>query len=203
MKRNTLFFASVLLLIIFISSCNQPQKEEKVFGELDREAIAADTTMQTNIEASYEYVKDHPFKGNRIFSIINGGYTGFKDAIVAEKISMTDLDTIIILKLHNELITNTFLTDFDNNSSPEIHIITRPKGEKYFINYILIQNGKKWSTQKVSLEKMMDGYEQDEKWSINENSLLLEFPNTTALRRIHFKLKNNRFVTEKSDSIFK
>jgi hypothetical protein len=212
MISNRVIFFLLVIFYLSLHSCSNNPKKENAFGNIDLEAIAADTTMQSNIEASYEYVKDHPFRGNRVFSVINGGYTGFKDAIVAERITMSDFDTLVILELDNELIEQSYVTDFNDDRSPEIMVITRPKGGKYFVNYIVSKKGQNWGTQRISLEQMMSGYDKKgANWTLYTAMLQLEYPYFNApsdtlssgISRIYFKLKNNRFVAEKTDSIFK
>lgn len=212
MSISKISFFLLSLFFLFFNSCSNKAKPENTFGSIDLEAIAADTTMQSNIEASYEYVKDHPFRGNRVFSVINGGYTGFKDAIVAERITMLDFDTLVILELDNELIEQSYVTDFDDDRSPEIMVITRLKGGKYFVNYIVTKKGEGWSAQRMSLEQMMKGYyRKGANWTLDTEMLQLEYPYfktptdtlNSGISRIYFKLKNNRFVAEKTDSIFK
>jgi hypothetical protein len=59
---------------------------------------------------------------------------------------------------------------------------------------------------------MMSGYDMNgANWNLDSELLQLEYPYFNApsdtlssgISRIYFKLKNNRFVAEKSDSIFK
>lgn len=69
MISNRVIFFLLVIFYLSLHSCSNNPKKENAFGNIDLEAIAADTTMQSNIEASYEYVKDHPFRGNRVFSV--------------------------------------------------------------------------------------------------------------------------------------
>ncbi|MBS1625985.1 MAG: hypothetical protein JST83_18335 [Bacteroidetes bacterium] len=50
-----LFFCFAIIISILLTSCQDHKPDIETFGQIDSAAIAADTTMQVNMERSYEY----------------------------------------------------------------------------------------------------------------------------------------------------
>lgn len=137
-----------LLLIpcsLLLFSCSGKKDKTPSYGNLDFDAIAADTTMQLNFEASYEYVKDHNFKGT-LYSVVSGGFTGFENVLVIKRENVTNYDTLAVLKNDSLFrLTESFLSASRNENFPDIHLIYSKTGDTVKQQKKLVFSGEKWS----------------------------------------------------------
>src|SRR5690606_5144217 len=111
-KKSSVFRLFLFLIFPFlISSCSGKKDKTPSYGNLDFDAVAADTTMQLNFEASYEYVKDHNFKGT-LYSVVSGGFTGFENVLVIKRENVTNYDTLAVVKSDTLYrLTESFLSE--------------------------------------------------------------------------------------------
>ena len=126
-----------------LASCTNKKDKTPTYGDLNFEAVAADTTMQNNIEASDEYTKDYNF-GNVQYSIAWGGFTGFENVLVTERKSINELDTIAIVKTDsNYRLTNSFIKAENRQKMPEFLLVfTRKTDSTEKKKTVLFSNGK-------------------------------------------------------------
>ncbi len=196
--------ASMAFLIL--NAC-KPKDDKATFGELDLAQIAADTSMQTTIEASFEFVKDLPFKNSEVYSVVNGGYTGFKDVLITKKRTVTLYDTLGIITLDNERIIQAFLTDLDSNNSPEIHIVVEVPQSKLQYDRVMIYANQQWREVKMDISYQGLNPTGTHEWTtvspflVHKFSIYDKSDTTIKGNAIHyFKLKNNTFILEKSEA---
>ncbi len=197
-------FASMVLFVL--NACKNKDTTDE-FGEVDLAQIAADTTMQSTIEGSFEFVKDLHFKNSEVYSIVNGGYTGFKDVLITKRRTISIYDTLGTITLENERIVQAFLTDFDDNNSPEIHIIVAEPMSKLQYDRILILDNQKWREAKINISYSGFNPTGTHEWTSTTPFLVHKFSiydksDTTIKGNAtqYFKLKNNTFILEKSEA---
>lgn len=138
---------SYVFCFLLASCTGKKDKTPTYEGRIDFDAIASDTIMQNNIEVSYEYVKDHNF-GNTQYSIASGGFTGFENVLVIKREDVTDYDTIAVVKQDSPYrLTESFLSDNDQNNLPEIHLVFTKIGDTLKQEKQVIFLGGKWRTK--------------------------------------------------------
>jgi hypothetical protein len=194
------------MLLFFFNACKNKDTTEK-FGEVDLAEIAADTTMQSTIEGSFEFVKDLQFKNREVYSIVNGGYTGFKDVLITKRRTISIYDTLGVITLESERIVQAFLTDLDENNSPEIHIIVAAPMSKLQYDRVLVFDNQKWKEAKMDIPYSEFNLTGIHEWTSENPFLIHTFSiydkSDTAIRGSatqYFKLKNNTFILEKSEA---
>lgn len=194
-------------MVLFVLNACKNKDNTAEFGEVDLAQVAADTTMQATIEGSFEFVKDLSFKNSEVYSIVNGGYTGFKDVLITKRRSISIYDTLGIITLDTERIVQAFLTDLDENNSPEIHIIVSDPMSKLQFDKVLIYDNQKWREAKMEIPYKGFNPTGIHEWTSTVPFLVHKFTiydkNDTTIKgnaTQYFKLKNNIFILEKSEA---
>jgi len=196
-----------LVVLFCLSACDS--KTEPKQDDIDMVAVAKDTAMQVIIDNSFEYVKDHSFE-NRRFTVITGGYTNFKDVMVAESKGSINSDTLYYLKTDSaERITGSFVSDLDANHSPEIHLLIRNKNTKKVADRVIALVNNKWREIPIVDDREVVARESsNDEWFVNGNLLVRKYPNydkgldtAKGTTWLYYKLKNNIFTLEKSEAV--
>ncbi len=83
MDKHSVHIVFALFIGLILCACKPKSDGIEHLGNIDKEAIAADTTTQVIIDNSFEFVKDLDFKDRR-FTVLTGGYVDFKQVVVVE-----------------------------------------------------------------------------------------------------------------------
>ncbi len=125
--KNHFSFGLWALSFAILASCSGKKDKTPTYGDLDFDAIAADTAMQSKFEASYEYTQDHNF-GKVQYGVASGGFTEFENVLVTERKSVGEFDTIAIVKADsNYRLSNSFIEDKNGDNLPEIRLVFSSK----------------------------------------------------------------------------
>ena len=134
MKR-LLYLATCALCFV---SCNQNNSQTPVAGSFDSTAIALDTTMQKNIEASYEFAKTLTVNEKLVYDIRGyGGPASKGEFAILRRGADNKTDTVMRGK-RDGIITDAYLTDSNKNHRMEVYIIIEnplKKNSKKVIRY--------------------------------------------------------------------
>ena len=127
MKQQFCFLLFAFCFVILASCSGKKDKTQTIQGDIDFNTISADTTMQNNIEHSYEYVKDYSF-GNAQYSIVWGGFTGFDNVLIIKREDVTQQDTLAVVKCDTLYrLADSFIEDKNQDKTPEIRLVFAEK----------------------------------------------------------------------------
>jgi hypothetical protein len=197
-----------LFSFLFFTSC--VQKNDKSQEDLsDKEAIAADTSMQVMIEKSFEFVKDYNFNNKHVYSVVHGGFTAYKNVLILEKKSVNNYDTIFIFKIPiDEKLNNVFLTDFSKADVPVFNVVCQKKEGGFLTHYTIEKIQSKWVQKTLSTPL----FYSENIIEIDNNSEAIiyyrKLKNETNsdkqfVEKVELVLRNDRFVVQKIDTVLK
>ena len=126
---KNLLYISVLLLAL--GACNNgPTDKTPVYGDVDTNAIAADTLVQKAIETSYEYHKTLVVNSNLVYDVIgNGNSKARGEYMVIKRFNEAGRDTLIRRERKGPIL-NAWVADIDGNKNNEIYLVA-DSGAKY------------------------------------------------------------------------
>lgn len=127
---SQLVIASFSLLLL--SSCQDRRPTIDTFGELDSLKVAADTTMQVNMDRSYEYQKSLAESDSVVYDFLaydkpkGSSSPDWESKFIVIRRTRSTQDTII-KDSRTGRIQNVFLTDMNDNGRSEILFYEYPK----------------------------------------------------------------------------
>lgn len=199
-------FHSILALFIGLvcSACTPKSDGIEHLGNIDKEAIAADTTTQVNIDNSFEYVKDLDFKDRR-FTVLTGGYVDFKRVVIVETKADKQVDTLFFLSPDSVTrIVHSFITDLDGDKLPELHLLFKHMPSNAISDSVVLNNRGVWKKAVFESSKKVIGVEWFVKdgFLVEKGNLLNNTKDTVqGYEWLYFKLKNNIFKPEKAEAV--
>lgn len=135
----------ILAVSLFLSACNNgTTNKTPVYGEIDSNAIAADTIVQKAIESSYEFHKTLVVNPKLVYDVIGIGKSKARgEYMVIKRFNENDRDTLIRRERTGPIV-NTFVADIDGNKNNEIYIVA-DSGTQY------LQGVEEWNDGKPIL----------------------------------------------------
>lgn len=204
MDIRSVHIVFALFIGLILSACKSKSDGIEHLGNIDKEAIAADTATQVIIDNSFEFVKDLDFKDRR-FTVLTGGYVDFKQVVVVETKANKQIDTLYHLSPDSVTrIVNAFVTDLDANKSPELHLIFKHTPSNLLSDSVVLSYGGRWSKATFYTDKKVAGVEWTVKdgFLVEKGKLLNNTKDTVqGYEWLYFKLKNNNFKPEKAEAV--
>lgn len=126
---------SVLLTLTFIllTGCQDHQPPIENFGQLDSAQVAADTTMQVNMDRSYEYQRSLPESDTVVYDFLaydkpkGSSSPEWESKFIVIRRTRSDQDTII-RDARSGTVQQLWLSDLNSNGRSEIFFYEYPKG---------------------------------------------------------------------------
>ncbi len=204
MHKCNVHIVLALFIGLILSACKPKSDGIEHLGNIDKEAIAADTTTQVIIDNSFEYVKDLDFKDRR-FTVLTGGYVEFKQVVVVETKANNSIDTLYHLSPDSVTrIVDAFITDLDANKSPELHLIFKHIPSNAVSDSVVLNYSGRWTKATFETNKKVVGVEWAVKdgFLVEKGNLLNNTKDTVqGYEWLYFKLKNNNFKPEKAEAV--
>jgi hypothetical protein len=121
---------------ILLYGCKgKPTNQAANFGDLDSSKIAADTTMQANMDLSYEYQKTLKESDSVVFDFLAydrpqpGNDKVWESKFLLIRRTKTAQDTVI-KGSRSDVVKNIWISDLDKNGKPEIMFYEYPRASK-------------------------------------------------------------------------
>ena len=129
--RSCLFFLSAFALLL--SGC-QDHKDPSIenFGQIDSSLIAADTTMQVNMDRSYEFQKTLVKNDTEVYDFLaydkpkGSSSPEWESKFIVIRRTTSASDTVI-KDIRSGIVRSLWLSDLDENGKPEIMFYEYPK----------------------------------------------------------------------------
>ena len=122
---------SAILLPALLSSCQGHKPDIDTFGQLDSAAIAADTTMQVNMDRSYEYLRTFAEGDTVAYDLLaydkpqNSSGLEWESKFIIIRRAKGVQDTIAKEPRQGK-VRSAWLSDLDHNGRSEFFFYTRP-----------------------------------------------------------------------------
>ena len=212
---SRIFFSALIIFVCLFSACSPPPAPKAdTFGELDSARIAADTSMQANMDLSYEYQKSLILNDSVVFDFLAYDRPSLSDAkkwegkfIVIQRTS-TRQDTIIRGSRFGP-VKGLCLADLNGDGRPEMLFYEDQTAQKYrWLVRIYsprpdgVYKEIRWT--ELDVKPSPDHYRGGDTFFVYQNYLIRRFPyyeksveeSTNANLWQSYKLNNGKLVLE-------
>ena len=213
-----LFFL-LALTIIGLSSCQDHPPGPDTFGELDSTKVATDTTMQVNMDRSYEYQKTLVENDTLVYDFTaydkpkGSSSPEWESKFIVIRRSTHESDTII-KDTRSGMVQGLWLSDLDGNKKPEIIFYEYPKrgakDQSAVSLYAYETDGRKAGHKlEAGLKTDAAHYRGLDSFFVSDGYLIRRYPyyshisdsTASALLWQSYALNSGRLVFEKEKSI--
>jgi len=175
------------IALFFLSGCqDHKDKSTDSFGELDSLQIAADTTMQANLDRSYEFQKTLVQNDTVVYDFTaydkpkGASSPTWESKFIVIRRTASAQDTIV-KDFRSGIVQNIWLSDLDKNGKPEIMFYEYPKasdkGTSHFGFFAYETNGRK-NAQKIeaNFHDEAQHYRGRDSFFVSQNYLIRRYP---------------------------
>ena len=214
LKRSISLSALAIFVCLFSACSPPPAPKVDTFGELDSARIAADTSMQSNMDLSYEYQKSLVLSDSVVFDFLAYDRPSLDDKtkwegkfIVIERTS-TSQDTVIRGARFGP-VRGLNLTDLDGDGRPEILFYENQTAQKYKWLVRIFSPKPDGSYREIRWTELdakpsPDHYRGGDTFFVYQNYLIRRFPyfekdveeSTKANLWQSYKLNNGKLILE-------
>lgn len=210
--NKVLLFLLAGFVCLFADCSNKNSAPKNTFGDLDPAGIASDTTMQVDMELSYEYQKSLVQNDSTVYDFLAynkpKGKTGKEWESKFHIIRRTSHSGDTIAKgPRSGTVQRIWLCDLDQNGQEEIMFYEYPKTSKGRVALIAyeIGAGQKAHPIQIDLKEDMQHYRGRDTFFVSQDRLVRRFPyyvqtqdsTATGAKWQSYKLSSGKLVLEK------
>lgn len=139
-----------MFLSVLLSSCQDRKPAIDTFGQLDTAMVAADTTMQVNMDRSYEYMRTFAEGDTVAYDFLaydkpkGSSSPEWESKFILIRRSRTTSDTVV-KSIRSNVVKSSWMSDLDANGRRELFFYEFPKaaGNGWAELYAYESNGRR------------------------------------------------------------
>jgi hypothetical protein len=184
--RSFLLLFILASFSLLLSSCQDRKPAIDTFGELDSLKVASDTTMQVNMDRSYEYQKSLVESDSVVYDFLaydkpkGSSSPDWESKFIVIRRTKFNQDTVI-KDNRSGIIQSTFLADINENGRKEVLFYEYPKHDAkppMKVSFFVCEMNGRNKVQSTTTDFKFDDqhYKGRDSFFINENYIIRRSP---------------------------